>query len=147
MSSWRPVHGGFDLRSGLVDRGGATAIEFALVAPLLIVLLLGVIAYGGYFLLAHAVQQLASDAARAAVGGLDDAERRTLAANCVASEIQSYGFLKPSLASLQINDQPPFLSVQLAYDASNSPPWSVSGLVPMPSTTIVRTAAIQLGGY
>ena len=62
-------------------RGGA-ALEFAIVAPVLMMLLLGIFVYGGYFLVAHTTQQLANDAARAAAewtaGALDAAHLEVL---------------------------------------------------------------------
>jgi hypothetical protein len=82
--------------------GGATAVEFAIVAPVLLMLLFGILVYGGYFLMSHSVQQLANDAARAAVGGMTDAERQQLAAGTLASELPTYGYLSP--ASTQLAD-------------------------------------------
>ena len=51
------------------DRSGATAVEFAFLAPVLIFILMGITGYGGYFWISHSVQQLANDAARAAIPG------------------------------------------------------------------------------
>jgi len=48
------------------DQSGATAVEFAFLAPVLILILMGITGYGGYFWMSHSVQQLANDAARAA---------------------------------------------------------------------------------
>ena len=45
---------------------GTSAIEFALLAPLFILFLLGMVAYGIYFGASHSVQQIAADAARTA---------------------------------------------------------------------------------
>lgn len=44
-------------------------MEFALVGPILIAILLAAVVYGGWFLMAQSVQSLASEAARAAIGG------------------------------------------------------------------------------
>ena len=126
---------------------GAIALEFALLAPVLIVTMLGVMAYGGYFWTSHSVQQLANDAARAAVGGLTSTERASLAQQVVASESLNYSNLDPARAHVTLNDTTNQLTVQVAYDASGSPFWAASGLVPMPSTTVSRSATIQLGGY
>ena len=126
---------------------GAVALEFAIIGPILILLLLGILVYGGYFLLAHSVQQLANDAARAALGGLSDTERQQLASNCLASELHTYGFLNPKLVQLAYADQSQVMTVNLAYDASGSPVFALSGVVPMPPTTIAKTASVQLGGY
>ena len=75
------------------DRRGVAAIEFAILAPLLILMIAAILIYGDYFIMAHSIQQLAN------------------------------------------------------YDSSSSPIWSLQGLLPMPPALIVRSAAIQLGGY
>src|SRR3546814_9897733 len=48
-------------------------------SDLLVTLLLGLVCYGQYFLIAHSVQQIANDAARATIGGLTSDERSRLA--------------------------------------------------------------------
>ncbi|MFW2587262.1 TadE/TadG family type IV pilus assembly protein [Sagittula sp. SSi028] len=58
---------------------GAVAVEFALIAPLLITLLFGTMVAGYYIGVSHSVHQLASGAARASVAGLDSTEREALA--------------------------------------------------------------------
>ena len=60
-------------------QAGSAAIEFALVAPVFLAMLLGILVYGLYFGLSHSVEQLAAQAARVSVAGLDDQERETLA--------------------------------------------------------------------
>ncbi len=57
------------------DRSGATAVEFAFLAPVLMFMLMGIGGYGGYFWMSHSVQQLANDAARAAIPGTTATER------------------------------------------------------------------------
>ncbi|WP_448581183.1 TadE/TadG family type IV pilus assembly protein [Thermaurantiacus sp.] len=54
------------LRRLAADQGGATAVEFALVAPLLLVLLLGSIETGRYIWFAAALDHAVSEAARCA---------------------------------------------------------------------------------
>ena len=71
-------------KRSLADDGGAAAVEFALIGPLFVLLLAGVVVYGGWLWLAQSVQSVASEAARAAVAGLDHEERRLLA----QSEVQ-----------------------------------------------------------
>ena len=46
---------------------GAVAVEFALIAPLLIALVFGIISFGYLFGVSHSVQQLAAEAARVSV--------------------------------------------------------------------------------
>ena len=58
--------------SSRISRKGSAAIEFALVAPMLVLLLAGMVVYGGWFWLAQSVQSLATESARAALGGMDE---------------------------------------------------------------------------
>ena len=122
-------------------------MEFAILGPILILLLLGILVYGGYFLMAHSVQQLANDAARAALGGLSDTERQQLAATCLANELHTYGFLDAKLVQLAYSDQSQVMTVNIAYDASGSPLWALNGVIPMPSSSILRSASVQVGGF
>jgi Flp pilus assembly protein TadG len=126
---------------------GSAAIEFAVLGPLLTVMLLGIIAYGGCFWISHSVQQLANDAARAAVGGLSTAERQSLAQATLASEAPTYPNLTANLATLSESETGQIITVSIAYDASASVFWAMKNLIPMPPSTIVRQATIQLGGY
>ncbi|HTO40910.1 MAG TPA: TadE/TadG family type IV pilus assembly protein [Rhizomicrobium sp.] len=123
------------------------AIEFALVAPVFLVFLMGIISYGGYFWLAHNLQELANDSARAAVGGLTADERSAFARSSFDSQVASYGALTPARANVVYNGTAQNFTVSVSYDASRSGFWAISGLIPMPSSTIVRTASIRLGGY
>ncbi len=129
------------------NRKGSAAIEFAFIAPALLAFLMGTVSYGGYFWMASSLQQLANDAARAAIAGLTDTERQSLAQGTFNSEIASYGMLSPGLASVNYQGSAEAFSISVSYNAANTPFWMASGLVPMPSTTIVRSAAVKLGGY
>ena len=126
---------------------GSAAIEFAVLGPVLTLMLLGVMAYGGCFWISHSVQQLANDAARSAVGGLSTAERQSLAQATLASEAPTYPNLTASLVTLSESESGQVITVSIAYDASASVFWAMQSLIPMPSSTIVRQATIQLGGY
>ncbi len=134
-------------RSFRRDRSGSTAIEFAVISPVLILMLLGILVYGGYFMLSHSLQQMANDAARASVAGLTDTERSTLAQTAVSNDVQTYSYLKPQLLSVNYTDQNQVLTVTVIYNASSSPFWALNGLVPMPSSTLTRSASVQIGGY
>jgi Flp pilus assembly protein TadG len=50
-------------RSFSRNRQAAVAVEFAILSPIYIFLLVGMVAYGIYFGAAHSVQQIAADAA------------------------------------------------------------------------------------
>ena len=53
-------------------------------------LVLGIVIFGSYLAMVHGVQQLAAEAARRSVAGLNDAERTSLAAGYVSSNAASY---------------------------------------------------------
>jgi Flp pilus assembly protein TadG len=129
------------------DERGVAAIEFAFVGPILIILMFAIVCYGGYFWIAHAVQQLANDSARAAISGLDDAERRALAQTSLSSGMVEYAYLNPSSAAVSVERSNQQLSIRVVYDASESGFWGMAKLVPMPSPQIERSAAVRLGGY
>lgn len=61
------------------DQTGAVAVEFVLIAPILLTLLFGIMTTGYYMGVSHSVSQLAAGAARTSVAGLDQIERESLA--------------------------------------------------------------------
>ncbi len=129
-------------------RGGVSAIEFAIVAPVFILLLVGILAYGLYFGLVHSVQQLAADAARAAVAGLTAEERRSIAEARVASGAETYMLIRPDqLVTVAEEGGADSFAVRLTYDASHLGIWGLDGLLPLPSPVIRRAAVIRRGGY
>lgn len=135
-------------KSDLVsDVGGSVAIEMAIISPFLMAMLLGIVSYGGYFWLAHNIQELASDAARAALPGLTAAERQTLAQTQLNSDITSYGVLDKNAVTTTYNGDATGYTVSVSYNAAGSAFWAAAGFIPMPSTNIVRAASIKLGGY
>ncbi|HEY3637061.1 MAG TPA: TadE/TadG family type IV pilus assembly protein [Rhizomicrobium sp.] len=131
----------------LAHRAGAAAIEFAILTPIFLIFLLGIVCYGGYFWMAHSLQQLANDAARSAVAGLTASERQSLAQSTFNAEIGSYSTLNPALATVTYQGTTNVFSINVSYNANGTPFWAAAYLIPMPSTTIVRAAAVQLGGF
>lgn len=128
-------------------RKGSVAIEFALVGPLLILLLTGMVVYGGWLWLAQSVQSLASESARAAVGGLDDAEKRQLALAFVAREAAEGSSLEPSLLTTTVTSDSEAVRVRVSYDAQGHPILLLAGPLPKPPTRIERSAVVRIGGY
>lgn len=129
-----------------LDRAGVAAVEFAIIGPVLVLMLMGVFTYGGYFLTAQTIQQLANDSARAAIAGLDDSERRAIAENAMRDGIAAQDFLRGDLAAVDITRDGDVLAVRVTYDARDDLYWSFKSLVPVPSPLIRRTASIRLGG-
>jgi Flp pilus assembly protein TadG len=134
-------------RSIIHDDGGAAVVEFAILSPLLIAMLAGILAFGEYFWMSHTVQQAANDAARAAVAGLDAPERSSLVDASVAVSVANSGFMQGSRTHTSVVDSPNTITVTLSYDSSDMPIWALNRLVPMPQSTIARTASVRMGGY
>lgn len=131
------------------DRSGTTAVEFAMLAPLYLLMLMGIVAYGILFGATHSIQQIAADAVRSAVAGIDPAERRSLAGEFVARNAGRYAFIDPAKLSFEAGEAPEDAGqfvVTIAYDASDLPVWTLLEGLPMPGKTISRAATIRLGG-
>lgn len=133
----------------LDDRSGTSAIEFAILSPLFLLLLLGLVAYGIYFGASHSVQQIAADAARTALAGLDQGERQTLATDFVARNAAAYPFVDPDKLTVETRDNPldpnQFV-VSVRYDARALPIWTLFAGIAMPGATIQRSSTIRTGG-
>ena len=125
-------------------RRGAAAIEFAIVGPFFLLLVVGMIVYGGWLWMAHSVQSAVSEGARAAVAGLDAAERERLARDVVATHLHDLG-LKSSDATVSVNAEGRFFHVAVAYDAQRHPLMALAPLTVPPPKVIRRTAVIQVG--
>lgn len=132
---------------GRVGRQGSAAIEFALVGPLLIMMLVGMVVYGGWLWLAQSVQTLATESARAAIGGLNTAERISLAKAFVAAEAEGVGGLGLDHLTVTAETDEEAIRVRIAFDASDHPIMMMSGLLPSPPSVIERTAIVRIGGY
>ena len=133
----------------LPDRSGSTAVEFALLCPLYLLLIMGMTAYGIYFGTAHSVQQIAADAARVAVAGLDPLERQQLATGFVQSHAGGYLFINVDNVTVAVGDDPADrtqFDVTVSYDASDLPIWALHGRLTMPDKTIERRSTIRIGG-
>lgn len=134
-------------RKTLRNDSGSAAVEFAIVGPILLLLMTGIFTYGGYFLTAHTVQQLANDAARASIAGLDDTERLTLAREAMLSGISNQDFMRGELSDVAITRQGTSISIAVTYDASEDVYWAFQSLIPAPPSRISRRSTIQLGGF
>lgn len=132
------------------DSRGVAAIEFALVFPVFLIVVLGILAYGIYIGATHATAQLAAESARASVAGLSNTERTSLAEAYVKAHAASYPILDPSKISVVATAapaQPDEFRVAVRYDASQLPIWHFAAFLPLPSKTIERTATVKRGGY
>ena len=132
------------------DVGGNSAVEFALVAPILILIFAGIIGYGYVFSVYHGIQQIASEAARASVSGISVTERSRIARDFVSAHAGSYAFIDPGRVSVDTLESTGALDtfeVRIAYDMSGSVIDQIHRLVALPQPQIARSAVVQRGGY
>lgn len=131
----------------LGDTSGAIAVEFALVAPVFIFLLIGMLVYGGWFWMAQGVQTLSTEGARAAIAGLDAAERESLARAAVLEGAAGAGAFQIDDLDIQVSSDARSIQVTVSYDTSGHPLMVLSQLVPSPPRAITRNSTIRIGGY
>ncbi|MCR4266010.1 TadE/TadG family type IV pilus assembly protein [Nitratireductor sp. ZSWI3] len=127
---------------------GAAALEFAIIAPVFFLTVFSMIAYGIYLGAAHSVQQLSADAARAAVAGLSQSERQSLAENFIEKSTMHHPFIdahKLKIAAVDDATNPNQFTVTLKYDARDLPIWSLYSYA-MPGKEITGFSTIRLGG-
>ncbi len=125
------------------DDRGAAAIEAALTLPIVLAALLGILAYGNWFIAAHGVQQAAQEGARAAIGGLDDPERIALAKAGTGKAIADAAAILPQFVTTDVVRSGSYLTVTVSYAPTN-PAWRVGPLVPTPKGPIRRKATIRI---
>jgi Flp pilus assembly protein TadG len=129
---------------------GASAVEFAIVLPIFLMVLFGIILFGSYFAVVHGLQQITAEAARASIAGLTDDERATLAKDNINRNIASYPMISAGRLTLESAGTDPATStyaLTLRYDASDMIIFNLPQFVPAPNPTIRRSAAVQRGGY
>lgn len=123
-------------------------VEFAIIAPVLLALVLGTIAFGSFLGAAHSLQAAASDAARAAIAGLDPAERVALATATAQRSVAVSQLLRPDAVVIDARpdpDDPDLFVVTLRYDLKTTLLNLLPRTVPMPQT-LSRSASIRRGG-
>lgn len=127
------------------DRRGAAIVEFAILLPALIVLMFGMLGYGQYFLLAHSTQQLANDAARATIAGVNSTERRTLAEQTVTREKASLPEAAGTTVTTDVEEAAEHVIVRVRLNAGQLSLFRTR-LLPLPDAVIERRAVVRPGG-
>lgn len=129
---------------------GGAAVEFALVAPVLLALLAGILAFGIFLGASNTLRQLAAEAARASVAGVTDAERASLAQQRVAVSLAAGSFFRPGSVGVQVGPDaadPTLYTVTLSYDARALGLGTLARLVPaLPPETLRSTVSVRRGG-
>lgn len=118
--------------------------------PVFLITVFGIVTFGSYLAVVHGVQQLAAEAARTSIAGLNDAERGNLATSYISANAASYPFILASHltvnAAKSAGNARVFV-VTVDYDASSTFIYALPTFVPMPPRRIVRSAAIPFGGF
>ncbi|HWV19618.1 MAG TPA: TadE/TadG family type IV pilus assembly protein [Devosia sp.] len=138
-----------DRTSCLRDDYGGAAVEFAILTPVYILFLAGMLAYGLYFGAANSLQQLAADAARISIAGLDNTERDRLVKTYLDRHAGDYMLIDRQYLTYSVGDDPgdpTQYRVALRYDAIELPIWNLYPPLPMPSRYMVYGATIRQGG-
>jgi Flp pilus assembly protein TadG len=130
------------------DRDGTSALEFAIIAPLFFLALFTLLAYGIYLSVTHSVQQIAADAARTAVAGLNSTERATLVNRYLDASRLDYSFINRRKMHVVVADDPgnpDQFTVTISYDSSDLPIWKLFTFA-LPQEKIERYATVRVGG-
>lgn len=137
------------------DRRAVAVVEFALVAPVLILVIAAVIVFGMYFGLQIAVTEAASQGARLSVAGLTSAERQQLAEQGACNLLSGYaplinlncasGSLATTMASyvsFPSTGNAALFAVTVTYPFTNALPGLIS-LAGNPTSTITVSIGAQ----
>lgn len=131
------------------NQSGATAVEFALMLPAFLALVFGIVVFGSYFTMIHGVQQLAAEAARTSVAGLNDGERNSLATSYVKTNVTGYPLLEAAKVDVRAapsGADPNVYIVTVQYDGSSNLIFTLPFTPPLPFP-ITRSAVIPYGGF
>lgn len=142
--------------AGLSGESGLAAVEFALVAPVFLTLLFGVIIYGLQFGAWLAVNHAAAEGARASVAGMDDIEREGLAVATADAVLEAYGpILGDSGWTVEAGPsaEAHLYEVTVRYERPDQEVdggWgdgSLDELLPLPTDAPEATVTVAKGGY
>ena len=131
------------VRNIVADCRGAAIIEAAFVLPMVIALLLGVATFGQWFMIAHTMQQAADEAARAAVAGLNDDDRKTMVSQSVAHSLAVASGVDPKLVSNASKRSGDYYTVTVTYQTRQNKALTI-GIVPLPLDPISRQSTVKL---
>jgi Flp pilus assembly protein TadG len=122
-------------------RRGSAAVEFAILAPVLLALVAGGVFYSRWFTVASQTQNLASDGARAAVAGLDDTERTSIVSNMMTGAVVSVPLEKGSTRTWRAWRDGDLYAVSVT---TTLPDYDLSRVIPMPDRHVTREAIVVI---
>ncbi|TRO97225.1 pilus assembly protein [Glycocaulis profundi] len=128
------------------DRRGVSAVEFALLAPVALVMMCGLVAYGLIFSTHISLQQLVAETTRATVSGITPEERSAIARDHLSRTIDRYPLLRADAADVSVISAGGMTEVRLYYDATGHPAYVFEGLLPLPARNVTYRQSIRDGG-
>lgn len=135
------------LRPFKKDERATAVIEFALVVPLMLMILVGIVGYSLFLATQIAVVVAASEGARASVAGLSNTERTSLAQSASLAVLQHYAPLilpaNATVSAQQSTSNSGMFQVTVNYAMPMSP---IGHLIPIP-TNATFTSMVSNGGY
>ena len=131
------------------DSEGASALEFAIVAPVFFMLVFGILVYGYYFASLSMLNHIAYEAARATVTGLSDDERNTLAQARADELISAFaGFIDEEAIEVDAaTDGDGIYAVTVHYQFNALELIGASSLLPLPPMEQTIKVQMSHGGY
>jgi hypothetical protein len=141
-----------ELRARLVGGSaecGTSAVEFALVAPVLFMIVFGIGVYGAYLGAKHNLDQLAAEAARATIPGITDQERGDLARRSVEAALRSGSLFRRDSLVIAVGADPgdaDIYTVTLNFDAATLGLKGFARLLPMPPDLLRSSVSVRRGG-
>lgn len=127
----------------MYHQAGSSLIEAAFALPVLILLLIGILGYGSWFMTAHSLQQAANDAARASVAGLSSEERRALVDQSIVAARTAFPAPNAQAIAVDTDERGGYYTVSLRYDLSHAPLFAAIP-VPLPGGVLERSAVIRM---
>ncbi|WP_427024310.1 TadE/TadG family type IV pilus assembly protein [Aureimonas ureilytica] len=125
-------------------RSGSNAVEFAILAPLLCLILLGTLYIGIYLGVAHSLAQIAADVSRYAMVGDSPDTRREMAQTWLRTTGRDYPLIDPERLTIAVDEKADLLRVSVRYDMSYLPLPDLLRQSAQVPTALVRTAAVLI---
>lgn len=130
----------------LRDQRGAALIEMAMVLPVLMLLIMGIIVFGEWLACANALQQSANEGARASLSGLSQEERAQTARQTVTDSLSHYDGIDQRKVVIGVQDDGATVNVTVNYDMSDQPVMKLP-FVPLPDKIVSRSSAVRLSNF
>lgn len=123
-------------------------MEFALLLPVFVLLVFGMVGYALYLGAAHSIAHLAAEGARASLGGIDAAERSALSRRIVQAIAADFDpLIDPARVVVETTESGPVIRVTIRYDASRLLGWGPAFAHLFPPPLIVRSASTELVAF